>query len=180
MKRSCVRSAAESRSRFRRNSLAAVALAVTSTSGCYQYLPAQIEPSPPVGDDIRLVVSREGAIEFAEVADLSNVAAPRIEGKLERAEEGSLMVRVPLSTAAYQPGTFSDVGQLIRVPTNQILGIERRKFDPVMSGIVVGGIVAGGTIMLLRIIDAVGTNNGDDNPDPVLQMRVPFSFGIRR
>ncbi len=180
MKPTCVRSAAPGRRSVRHGAIAALAVVAASTSGCYTYLPAQVEPSPPVGEDVRLVVTRDGAVDFAEVVDLTNAAAPRIDGKLERAEQGSLMIRVPLPASEFQPGAFSDVGQLIRVPNDQILGIERREFDPVMSGIVVGGIVTGATLLLLRIIDAGGVDNPRDNPDPVLQIRLPLGLGIGR
>lgn len=158
----------------------ALLVAVTAASGCYQYHPAEVEPAPPVGEDVRLVVSRGGAVEFAEVVDLTDDAAPSILGRLERAEPGALMVRVPLRQSEGQPGLYSDVGQLIRVPNAQILGIERREFDPVMSSLLVGGLIGGATVLLLQIMDTAGSATDDVEGPLLLRMGVRLGPGIGR
>ncbi|MBT8404268.1 MAG: hypothetical protein KJP18_10440 [Gemmatimonadetes bacterium] len=172
-----VRSAVPSRATVRRASLPLIAVLLASTSGCYKYLPAQTDPAPPTGETVRLVVTREGATDLAAITDL-NTSIPRIEGRLESQEGGSFMVRVP--QGAVENGVFSDIGQVLRVPTSQILSVEIRKLDPVMTGLLVGAVGAGSTLLLLKIIDSVGGGVGRDNPDPVLQMRIPFGFGFGR
>ena len=172
-----VRSAASSRTITRRASMPLVAALLVSSAGCYKYLPSQVDPAPAAGENVRLVVTRDGAVDLAAITEL-NTSIPRIEGRLESEETGSFMVRVP--QGAVENGVFSDIGQLVRVPTNQILSVEIRKLDPVMTGLLIGAIGTGSTVILLKIIDSVGGGGGRDNPDPVLQMRIPFGFGFGR
>ena len=154
-----------------------IAVLMASTTGCYKYLPSQIDPAPPAGETVRLVVTRDGATDLAAITDLDS-SIPRVEGKLEARESDSFMVRVP--QGAVENGVFSDIGQLVRVPTSQVLSVEIRKLDPVMTGLLVGAIGTGSTLLLLKIIDSVGGGVNRDNPDPVLQMRIPFGFGGSR
>jgi hypothetical protein len=177
---SFVRTAAIGRLRSRRASLALVVAALPFTGGCYKYLPAQVDPAPVVGQDVRLVVTREGATELAQVAEMSNSVVPQIEGRLESTQGTAFMIRVRQRNDVAQPGMGNNIAQLVRVPTNQIIGVELRELDVPMTALAIGGIVGGGTVLLLRIIDAVGSDNSQDVIDPSLSFRVPFSFGIGR
>ena len=177
---SFVRTVAVSRVKCRRASLALVVAALPSLGGCYKYLPAQIDPAPPVGQDVRLVVTRDGADELAQVASLNNAVVPQIEGKIESTEATAFMIRVRQRNDEAQPGLGNNIAQLVRIPTNQIIGVELREIDVPMTVLAIGGAVGGGTILLLRIIDAVGSDNSQDVIDPSLAIRVPFSFGIGR
>jgi hypothetical protein len=172
-----VRSAASRRTVGRRAALPLVALMLASTAGCYKYLPSQTDPAPPPGETVRLVVTRDGASDFAAITEL-NTSIPRIEGRIESQDDGAFMIRVP--QGAVENGVYSDIGQLVRVPTNQILSVELRKLDPVMTGLLVGAVGTGSTLLLLKIIDSVAGGVNRDNPDPVLQMRIPFGFGFGR
>lgn len=180
MKSSIVRTAASGRSRFGRLPLVAVLTLLPVSGACYKYLPAQIDPAPPVGQDVRLVVTRDGASELELVSALSNSVVPQIEGKLESTEAASFMIRVRQRNDEAQPGFGNNIGQIVRVPTSQIIGVELRELDVPMTMFAVGGVVAGGTILLLKIIDAVGSDNSQDIVDPNLSIRVPFGFGIGR
>lgn len=177
---SFVRSAAPGRPGFARLPLALAVAVVPFTGACYKYLPAQVEPAPPVGEQVRLVVTRDGAVELSQVTDLANAVVPRIEGRLESTEATSFMIRVRQRNDAAPPGFGTNIGQLVRVPTSQIIGIERRELDVPMTVMTFGGIAAGGTLLLLKIIDAVGSDNSQDVVDPSLSVSVPFSFGIGR
>ena len=169
-----VRPAARRRTPLGRAALPILVAAVASTTGCYKYLPSQVDPAPPTGTDVRLVVTRDGAADLAAITDLTS-SIPRIEGKVEDTSDGTFTIRVP--QGGIDGGVFSDIGQLVRVPSNQILSVELRELDPVMSALFVGAVGAGSTFLLLKIIDSVGSGNGRDNPDPVLQIRVPFGLG---
>ena len=177
---SFVRTAAGGRSRSRRASLALIAVALPFAGGCYKYLPAQVDPAPPLGEDVRLVVTRDGATELAQVTSLSNALVPQIEGRLESTEGLSYMIRVRQRNDEAQPGMDNNIDQIVRVPTNQIIGVEIREVDVPMTVLAIGGIVGGGTILLLRIIDAVGSDNSQDIVDPSLSVRIPFGFSIGR
>ena len=177
---SFVRTAAGGRSRSRRASLALIAAALPFAGGCYRYLPAQVDPAPAIGQDVRLVVTRDGALELAQVADLTNSVVPQVEGRLESTEGLAYMIRVRQRNDMAQPGMDNNIDQLVRVPTNQIIAVELREVDVPMTVLAIGGVVGGGTILLLRIIDAVGSDNSQDVIDPSLSVRLPFSFGIGR
>ena len=177
---SFVRIEAISGVRSRRAWLALVFVALPATGGCYKYLPAQVDPAPPVGQDVRLVVTRDGAAELEQVSSLNSAIVPQIEGKIEAAEATHFMIRVRQRNDEAQQGMGNNIAQLVRVPTNQIIGIELREIDVPMTVLAIGGVVGGGTILLLRIIDAVGSDNSQDVIDPNLSVRIPFSFGIGR
>lgn len=166
---------------IRRRPAAVVALAVaTALAGCYEYTPAQLTPAPPLGEDVRVAVSRQSAEELSEAIDLTDLSTPYLIGVLERADDDALMVRVPLPPSEYGSPRRSDVGQLLRVPRAQILGIERRRFDSVRSSLLVGGLIAGSALILTEIMDTSGSAPESVEGPMLLQLRLPLGMGLGR
>ena len=157
--------------------LALIALALSST-GCFRYVPAQIETIPP-GQAVRVLMTRQGAAELAEISEVA-AAAPIVDGTVVSVEGQELLLRVPVGRR--QDGFVSaNLDQTIRVPTGEIVSFERREFDPLASVFVVGGaagLVAG---LVAAIVTArKGEEPDPDGPDDLRLQLSLFSFAIGR
>ena len=157
--------------------LALIALALSST-GCFRYVPAQIETIPP-GQAVRVLMTRQGAAELAEISEVA-AAAPIVDGTVVSVEGEELLLRVPVGRR--QDGFVSaNLDQTIRVPTGEIVSFQRREFDPLASVLVVGG--AAGLVAVL--VSAIVTARKGEEPDPDgpedLRLHLSlFSFSIGR
>lgn len=139
-------------------------LAVTAlaSSACYAYVPVETEATPP-GEEVRVLVTRQGAAEFSEVAPVDG-PVPDLRGRVVGHEGGDLLLAVEV--ASRQVG-FRTIGleQTVRIPMGEILSIERRVLNKPLTAAVVGGVAVAGTALLLGIIDAFGRPPGPE-PDP--------------
>jgi len=129
----------------------------------------------PDGQDVRLLVTRQGAFELSEVTDVETGAAPTLRGTVVGREPETLMVRVPVG--ARQEGIHTvTLGQTIRVPEGEILQIERREFDAVKTGGLVAGAIGASVFIIMSIMEAVGGDQpGGDTPQPP-ESRIPVPF----
>ena len=66
--------------------------------GCHNYVPTDFT-TVPVGEDVRLTVTRQSVPDLSEVS-LENDPVPVLEGTLERRQDGSLIVRIPVGRRA--------------------------------------------------------------------------------
>ena len=139
-----------------------LAVAALVLSGCYKYVPVETGATPP-GEEVRVFVTRQGAAEFSEVAPLDG-PVPDLRGEVVGHEGSDLLLAVEV--ASPQVG-FHTIGlkQTVRIPTGEILSIERRVLNKPLTAAVVGGVAAAGTAMMLMIIDATGREPGPE-PDP--------------
>jgi hypothetical protein len=111
---------------------------------------------------------------MTELRELSPAAEPIVSGQLVQRETGGLMLRVSEGTTGF---SGPSIGQDVRVPSGEILQLERRRIDPLRTAIATAGVAAGVTVMVIAIMsDAFG---GDTPPDQAeQQIRIPFSIGL--
>lgn len=146
-------------SHYRRGMLCAL-LAAAGTTGCYRYVPGQLEATPP-GTDVRVLVTQEGAREMRDAGAISENDEPRVEGAVVGTEGGDLLVRVPI--ARRQNGFLVDrIDQSLRLPVDEIVSFQRRELDGVRTGLV----LTGGAAVLAALIAVIADPLGGDNPDP--------------
>lgn len=149
-------------------------LLVTSPaiSACYTYTTIPLDAAPP-NQSVRVVVTRDGAGELLNVLPTDD-AAPSFIGDVAGRESGSLLVRVPLPGATSPTGTA--IGQLIRVPIDEILSVERRDLDAVRTALFVSGAAGFGALLVMKIIDVAGGPDGEvEDPDfSISFLRVPI------
>jgi hypothetical protein len=158
--------------------LALIALAL-SCSGCFQYVPAQPETTAP-GEGVRVVTTRAGAAELADVSDLAD-GAPIIDGTLAGVEGQALLLRVPVGRR--QDGFMvSAINQTIRIPTSEIVSFQRRQFDKVSTALA----LAAGAGLVTAVVAFIVKPSGRDETDPeegpddaVVDIRL-FRFNIGR
>ena len=136
---------------------------VLGASGCFRYVPAQIETTPP-GEGVRLLVTRQGAAELSSVAEVDPVA-PTIDGTVLGVEGSELLLRVAVGER--REGFIStDLSQTIRVPTGEIVSFQRREFDKAGTVLLVGGGAAFVTAVAVFILDPRRGAGEDTDPDP--------------
>ena len=146
-------------------------------SGCFSYVPTVLETTP-VGEEVRLLVTRQGGFELSEVTTI-DASVPLVRGRLVGREGAELLLNVPV--AQRRDGFHTvQLNQTIRVPVDQILGIERRKFDGLNTGLLAGGAVALGVGVLTMIMEAFGNTGLDTSPDPPEFRGSFFSIPIGR
>lgn len=151
------------------------------TAGCYRYVPAELEATPP-GTEVRLLVTSTGAREAQEAGVLDDENEPRVRGTLMGVDGTDLVVRVPV--AQRQDGFMvRRIDQSVRVPTSEIVSLQQQELDGVRTGLVVGGatvLVAG---VLALILDPFGRSDNDPDPPPdelLMSLQIfshPFPFG---
>jgi hypothetical protein len=145
--------------------------ATLALSGCYKYVPTRLDLTP-VDERVRLVVSPAGATDLAAVGGVDG-AVPTVEGRFAGLEDGTLLMRVPVGNGLMTPGAVS-LDQMIRVPSEEIISIERREIDRARTGLLLAGALGGAVIVVLRIMEASGQRS-DPPIDPDLYL---FSIPI--
>jgi hypothetical protein len=147
-------------------------LAVTmATTGCYRYVPAQVEATPP-GTGVQLLVTPSGAQE-AEVAGALDGGEPRLRGTVVGVEGGQLLLRVPL-TRIQQGFIENRIDQAVSVPVGEIVSFQRRELDRLQTGLFIGGTVAGVAAIALLILDPLRGDPERPGPDPDESIVLPI------
>jgi hypothetical protein len=132
-------------------------------AGCFNYVPTNFT-TVPVGEDIRLVVNRERVPDLSELT-LQDDPSPTLQGTLERREDASLIVRIPVGRRAEGFHSVA-LGQAIRIPPDAIISAELRVLDGFKTAGVLAGTVAGGVALLLLGMDAMSDQAPLPQPDP--------------
>ena len=98
-------------------------------------------------------------------------------GEVVGREGGDLLVSVPI-VQRREGIHFSALAQTIRIPTTEILSVERREFDGVRTVLFVTGGAAAATALIAGVMEAFGRparNGGGPDPDFFLNL---FSIPI--
>ncbi|MEX2466870.1 MAG: hypothetical protein WD995_08160 [Gemmatimonadota bacterium] len=149
---------------------AALFAATLLSSGCYSYTAVPLELAPE-GEDVRVLVTRRGAFELSEITAVQG-EIPSVRGRIVSKEQGEILLRVPV---AQRTDGFHMVSldQTVRVPTGEILQVERRDFDRGKTALLGAGALAGSAFIIISIMDAFGGDAGSgEGPDPE-ETRIP-------
>ena len=133
-------------------------------SGCFRYVPAQLE-AVPAGDGVRVLVTQEGARELAAVSDVQGAGAPTVRGTLVGREGDDLLLSVAVAQRQ-DAFTGSRLNQTIRVPVGEILNAERRELDGLATAAAVGGGAAVIGAVVAFIVKPFGRDDPQNNDDP--------------
>lgn len=154
-----------------RAALAAAAI-LLPLSGCFSYVPVTLE-STPEGEDIRVLVTRQGASELAEISDIQG-EVPALRGTLLGRDQNDVLLRVGIGQR--QEGFHSvSLDQTIRVPSGEILQVERRELDKGKTALLTGGAIAGSAFIIISIMDAFGGDAAREGEQPE-EIRIPTPF----
>lgn len=147
-------------------------VAVVMTTGCYRYVPAPIEATPP-GTGVELFVTRDGA-QQAEEAGALRAGDPRVRGTFVGVEGDDLLVRVPV--AQRQDGfTVNRIDQSLRFPIGEIVSFQRRELNGLSTGVAIGAATAVAAGVIVLILDPLRGSTADPEQEPdetVLTFRV--------
>lgn len=131
---------------------ALLAILIASTAGCYRYVPAQMEATPP-GTEVRLLVTRAGTSELTEVVDVEG-DAPLVDGTLVEMQNDDLVLSVPV--AQRQDGFMtSTIEQRVRVPAGEVVSFQRREINGLLTATAMTGVAAGVAALVLVLGDAI-------------------------
>ena len=149
------------RTNLQRPLLPLAALLLVS-SGCFRYVPAQIEATP-IGSNVRLLVTRAGTSELSEIMELDG-DAPLVSGSIVGMEGDDLVLSVPV--AQVQDGfMMSNLEQRVRVPAGEIVSLERRELNGLATGATIAG-AAGAVAIVIAVISDARKGENPDPPDP--------------
>lgn len=147
--------------------LAATALLL---SGCFHYRP--VEPGVvPVGDEVRVLLTREGAAALPqEVPDLSGMA---VRGKVMSREGDRLLLRVPV--AVQREGLLTrELGRDVAIPSAQIVRVERRELSRGRTALAIAGGL-GTAAALWASLGEGRSEGGSGRPEPPVEaVRIPL------
>ena len=153
----------------------AAALVLFATTGCFNYVPAEIGAVPP-GESVRLYLTRAGVDAINEAGNedaLNTLFEPVLSGEFVRRTDADFYVRIP--TVRRQVGFHSSqLGQDIRVPAGEIVQIERQELSKAKTGLLAGGATAALTAIVVFIL------NDARQPDAVVQPVDPVEDRRRR
>jgi hypothetical protein len=158
-----------------RSAISGLALAMTLVlCGCFSYVETPIE-SVPVGEDVRVYLTRQGIAELRELPELDG---PFLTGRLLRREEQRLLVSVPI--ARQQTGFYSaPIGQEVVIPTGEIVQLERRRLNRGGTGLLLAGTAVAAATVVYVIIDSGRQPSPNGPPGPEEFRRPRLSFPIR-
>jgi hypothetical protein len=146
---------------------ALAACGVLGLTGCFVYVPAEVQ-TVPAGQSVRLRVSRAAV---AELEDVIPGAEPVVRGTLVRRDQDRLFVRVPI---ARRDGFMNQaIVQDVGIAAGDILELELRRRSPTRTAL----FVAGTGLMAATIVGVILTGGqdkvGEEIPPPD-EIRIPF------
>lgn len=147
---------------------AVLVVAFLLLSGCYRYLPTDLQGIAP-GGEVRVQVSRRALVDLPEEIPS---AEGTLQGQLLGFAADSLRLRVPVTARIQGPHRVA-IAQEIRVPVAEVLDVTRREFNGAGTALAVAGGAGAATALVLLIMEASGRAPGDDGPPPD-QIRIPL------
>ncbi len=123
-------------SRLRSTTLAVLALA-SPLGACFSYNQVAVGSATPPNVDVRV------AIDPASSNLIVSSVGPRVqelEGRTVAADDSTLTVAV--RTITRTPGSEENWnGDAVRLPKAAIARVERRRLDPIRTGLIAGGVI---------------------------------------
>lgn len=144
-----------------------------SLTGCYRYIPTTLEAVPP-GQEVQVMMTRDGARELAEITDLVPGPAPVLRGEVSGVENGDMLLTVPIGMR--QEGFHQNaLLQTVRVPTAEILSVGLRELDVVATAATIGGSAAALGLLVYAILDSFGGSSSGEGEELELSIfSLPF------
>ena len=136
---------------------------VLGLSGCFKYIPTQLEAAPP-GEEVRLLMTRQAGVELSEVTGI-DLSRPVIRGEILGREGTELLLNVPVGRRREGFHTVQ-LKQTIRVPFEEVVRIDRREFSRLNTGLLAVGSVGASILLVQVIIKTFGEVEVDDPIDP--------------
>ena len=142
--------------------------------GCFSYVQVPLD-TIPVGEDVRVYVSRQGLAELPESTEHNG---PILMGKVLREENERVVISVPV--ARREEGFFvSQIGQEVGVRRREIVQLEMRKLNRTNTALFVAGTGLATAAVVYLIIDAAARPENQPPPGQE-EFRIPlFAIPVR-
>jgi hypothetical protein len=146
----------------------AAVLAATFLSGCYTWVPVELDAVPAAGPELRVFMSRRA---LADVPEGIPVSANYVSGRLERQTQDSILIQVPVSRTVDAPGAL-DLRQNVFLPKNEIVDLQFRQLNrrKTVMALIGGGALA--TALLTVVVSSGG--EPDEQPTFPSEIRIPL------
>ena len=136
---------------------AAATLAALAGTGCYTF--QATSGTPPIGTDVRAVVTDEQALRLSEqTGQLSRT----LDGRLVGASEDSVFVSVVTLRMPTEISGTRELRQSVGIPREGLAELATRELSALRSG-VLGALAGTGIYLVVRQVTAGG--NVDQDPD---------------
>lgn len=156
-------------------------LVLLVASGCYVYEPAQLDVIPPSTEvRARLSARQVDALTAMESLPVEVVEDRLLEGILVASEPDSLLMEVPVAVAN-RPRRIETLNQRLRIPREEVLEMEVRRFDRTRTWLTAGAVAvaAGGIAVAIATSDS-GGDAPPGGPRPPQEIRIPLRLLLGR
>ena len=149
---------------------ALAALGLCGLTGCFVYVPAEMQ-GVAAGETLRVRVSRSASAEIAEVVPGDD---PVVRGTLVRREQDRLFLRVPVAMRGDGLARRA-ITQDVAIPAGEILELERRRKSSGRTALfAVGTAAVVGSVIGLIVTD--GRDRVIRNDGPPDEIRIPLAY----
>lgn len=159
------------RNDWRRGLLAIIAVTLT-TSGCYRYIPAQAETTPP-GTGVRVLVTTDAVEDLAAVGAIEN-EVPLVDGTVTGIDGDALLMSIPVG-ARNDGFVASTIEQVVRIPLGEIVSLQQRELNSLATGVAITGVAAGIAGLVALIVKPLLGEQGDP-PTPPDEFSLSINF----
>jgi hypothetical protein len=118
-------------------------------SGCFRYRDAPIRTAVPAGESVRVALTDAGRVN---VAPMAGEGVDQIDGIVDVFSPDSVVLRVTSVRRRDVPETWTR--ERLRVAVNDVRTISVRRFDPIRTTLLVGGVLLAGTAVRLGTSDS--------------------------
>ena len=132
-------------------------LVTLSGAGCYTFQPTS--GTPPIGTDVRAVVTDEQALRLSEQ---TGQLTRTVDGRLIGASDDSVFVSVVTLRMPTEISGSRQLRQSVGIPREGLAELATRELSMLRSG-VLGALAGAGVYLVVRQVTAGG--NVDENPD---------------
>jgi hypothetical protein len=146
----------------------AAIVAATFLSGCYSWIPVELEAAP-AATELRVFMSRRALVDVPEGIP---VFGTYVTGRLARQTADSILIQVPVSRTVDAPGAL-DLRQNVFLPKSEIVDLQYRRLN---RGKTVAALVGGGALAtaILTVVVSSGGSAEERPGDVPDQIRIPI------
>lgn len=141
-------------------SMCGAALALSTTGGCYTYVPVQAA-APAPGTEVALSVTDRGRIDLTRQM---GSGVRRLQGRLMSSTDSTIMLSVSAVEYLDSPTPVRWAGETITVDRNVLVEVSERRLSRSRSWVAAGVVAVAAAVVSTVAIKGFGSNGGDTRP----------------
>ena len=148
------------RSRRLRASVASAAAAIlVAAPGCTTF--HSLSGDPALGEQVRAHLTPEGQVRQASATGMARTS---VDGSVLAVEPEVLVLVVPIAGVVPELQRSPKVADTLRILRGDVTGLHVQRFSPARSGLLAGGVVAGGVLGVLMAGHIGSSEGGTEDP----------------